>query len=123
MLDFYFENTFSCVTLSFYRPQMDQLKASKMRVFGLFAVVGDARCIAAAASKAGLLGEGYLWFGTSPSLTDPSGWQDAAGNVVPAYYKLFQARVQMEAITTRALAESFNHAAFSLHTTRLLPKA
>jgi hypothetical protein len=73
-------------------PQMEQLKASKMRVFGLFAVIGDARCIAAAASKAGLLGEGYLWFGTSPSLTDVSGWQDAAGNVVPEYYKLFQAR-------------------------------
>ena len=44
--------------------QMAALKASRARIFGLFAVVGDARCIALAASNAGLMGPGYFWFTT-----------------------------------------------------------
>jgi ABC-type branched-subunit amino acid transport system substrate-binding protein len=43
--------TGTCDAMSY---QMAQLKASKMRVFGLFGLVGDARCIATAASAAGI---------------------------------------------------------------------
>ena len=70
--------------------QMAQLKASKMRVFGLFGLVGDARCIATAASKAGIWGEGFLWFGVASSLTDPTVWQNATGGTIPSFYRLFQ---------------------------------
>ena len=40
--------------------QMAQLKSSKRRVFGLFALNADARCIALAAKTAGLWGAGYV---------------------------------------------------------------
>ena len=40
--------------------QMAQLKSSKRRVFGLFALNADARCVALAAKTAGLWGAGYV---------------------------------------------------------------
>jgi ABC-type branched-subunit amino acid transport system substrate-binding protein len=77
----------TCDSMSF---QMQQLKASKMRVFGLFGLAGDAKCIMVAANNAGLVGPGYLWFGAASSLTDPTVWQNGTGAIIPQYYNLFQ---------------------------------
>jgi hypothetical protein len=69
--------------------QMAALKQSRSRIFGLLSIIGDGRCVAAAASAAGLMGPGYFWF-TTWSLMDPSAWLDANGVVLPVFYQLFQ---------------------------------
>jgi hypothetical protein len=50
-------------TCSNFDLQMAALKATKLRVFVLFTTIRDARCIAAAAQRAGLWGPGYFWMG------------------------------------------------------------
>jgi hypothetical protein len=52
----------NCPNLEF---QMERLKSSRLRVFGLFAISGDAICILKAAKAANLIGPGYFWIGFS----------------------------------------------------------
>ena len=84
--------------------QMAALKATRTRIFGLFAIIGDARCILSAAVRAGLAGPGYAWFGTY-TIMDETVWQDAAGNDIPEYTTAFRDVIGVRPLYVESPAE------------------
>jgi ABC-type branched-subunit amino acid transport system substrate-binding protein len=80
--------TGQCTPGSLNKP-MAALKATRTRIFGVFGIIEDARCILIAAQAAGLVGPGYFWFSTW-AVMDPIVWQDFDGSVIQKYLDAFQ---------------------------------